>query len=134
MLSGRYRSDYMARHWSSKNKQGYCLLCPGKQLPGDLVHLLAICPTLNDKRISIYEFWKKEASENAHIFTLIETMLKATTDDFVQFILDPSVTPEVILGVQEKNFFLDEIFRLTRTFCYAMHRRRLQLLGLFNVN
>ena len=44
------------------------------------------------------------------------------------------IQPLVILGVQEKHFFLDEIFRLTRTFCYAMHRRRLQLLGLFNVN
>ena len=54
-------------------------------------------------------------------------------NSFVQFVLDPSVVPEVIRGVQEESFTLAHVFRLTRTYCYAMHRRRMQLLGLFNV-
>ena len=54
------------------------------------------------------------------------------TEDFVQFLLDPSVVPLVISDVQKKNYTLDKVFSLTRTFCYGIHRRRLHLLGRFN--
>ena len=46
MLSGRYPTDKLVRHWS-RNKSGVCLLpgCSGSAL-GSLEHILLQCPTL----------------------------------------------------------------------------------------
>ena len=51
MLSGRYPSDYLARHWT-KNKNGYCLLphCSGRETPGTLEHILLYCSSLAECR------------------------------------------------------------------------------------
>jgi hypothetical protein len=53
MLSGRYVTDYRARHWTQSNPQGLCLLCliqghPATQ--GTLEHLLLKCPALSQAR------------------------------------------------------------------------------------
>ena len=40
--------------------------------------------------------------------------------------------PMVISKVQKKFYTLDEVFSLTRIFCYGIHCRRLHLLGKFN--
>ena len=46
MLSGRYRTEYLCRHWS-KNKEGVCLLSPHcSSTTEDLPHILAFCPAL----------------------------------------------------------------------------------------
>ena len=44
MLSGRYRSDQLARHWSKTNQSGLCQLpgCSGGE-PGSLEHILLNC-------------------------------------------------------------------------------------------
>ena len=36
LLSGQYRSDWHCRHWSRTNKEGFCLLCPDKNIPGNI--------------------------------------------------------------------------------------------------
>ena len=46
MVSGRYRSDYLCRHWTPTNKKGFCLADTCYKVIGDLVHLLGICPAL----------------------------------------------------------------------------------------
>ena len=133
LLSGRYRSDWHTRHWSQTNKDGNCLLCPGKAIPGTIEHLLVTCEALDSKRITLFDFWKQQSAESPHLQSLISTVLDYNITEYVQFLLDPSVVPVVISGCQKKLFNLDDVFHLTRTFCYAIHRRRLQLLGRFNV-
>ena len=51
MLSGRYRTDYLTRHWSKSNPSGHCLLpgCVGDQ-HGTLEHILLHCPALSEAR------------------------------------------------------------------------------------
>ena len=46
MKSGRYRSEYLCRHWSISNKNGFCLADTCYEVLGDLVHVLVICPAL----------------------------------------------------------------------------------------
>ena len=40
LLSGRFKSDYMSRHWDKENPDGHCVLCPGLKNLGTLEHLL----------------------------------------------------------------------------------------------
>ena len=132
MLSGRYRSDWHCRHWSTVNRSGDCLLCPGKNFPGTLEHMLVLCPALEQKRSLLKDYLYQETSDKFDLKQLFDDILQASTHEVVQFLLDPSVVPRVIAGCQTKVYFLPEIFRLTRTYCYGLHRRRLQLIGRFN--
>ena len=132
LLSGRYRSDWLCRHWSKSNPSGFCLLCPGKMIPGTVEHMLVACEGLAHKREDITMYWKQQTEDNEHLQALTTTKLCSEVDEQVQFLLDPSVVPSVIRGCQLQHFSLDDVFKLTRTFCYALHRRRLQLIGRFN--
>ena len=132
LLSGRYRSDWFSRHWSTTNKEGYCILCPGLSLPGDVRHILVQCKGLSEKRTSVFKYWDQQTLLYPKIRGLIDCMKAG--DNLAQFVLDPSVIPEVIAGVQQAEFSLEQIFRLTRTYCYGLHRCRVKLLGQFNTN
>ena len=68
MLSGRYPTDYHARHWSRVNPSGVCQLCLAAhhakeintevQVPiGSLEHLLLECPSLQATRDSCKKMW-----------------------------------------------------------------------------
>ena len=132
MLSGRYTTDWLSRKWSKSNPKGLCLLCPALSQCGDLPHLLLLCDTLNCKRTELYTYWEEYSKTNTHLSQLICDMKTKPTHNQVQFLLDASVVPEVIRGVQENLFSLEDILTLTRTFCYSIHRKRLILLGRFN--
>ena len=134
LLSGRYRSDWLARHWSKDNKLGYCTLCPGEDVPGTIEHMLATCNGLSLKRADLILYWKQQTEENHHLQLLTQTMLGAPVTDFVQFVLDPSVVPMVILDCQQELYTINDVFALTRTFCYGLHRRRQPLLGKFKIS
>ena len=51
MLSGRYRTELLARHWSS-NKNGFCLSpsCTAAQVQESLEHILLWCPSYEPMR------------------------------------------------------------------------------------
>ena len=52
LLSGRFRSDWLARHWSKENKDGHCALCGADR--GDILHMLNSCSSLSDKRTELF--------------------------------------------------------------------------------
>jgi hypothetical protein len=133
LLSGRYNSDWHSRHWSSDNEEGFCLLCPGMNIPGTIEHLLVTCEALNPKRSALFNFWDQQSEDSLPLQELLLTIRRSSPKDFSQFVLDPSVVQQVISGCQKKLFQLDEIFHLSRTFSYGIHRRRLQLLGRLNI-
>ena len=121
------------RHWSKENNEGHCLLCPGSNVPGTLEHMLVGCPALEDKRVLLKNFWMQPTQSSLQLQKLLETIQSfSSTVSLVQFLLDPSVIPAVIAGCQKSLYTLDDVFTLTRTFCYGLHRRRLQLNGRFN--
>ena len=101
-------------------------------IPGTVEHMLVACEGLAHKGEDIIMYWKQQTEDNEHLQALTTTKLCSEVDEQVQFLLDPSVVPSVIRGCQLQHFSLDDVFKLTRTFCYALHRRRLQLIGRFN--
>ena len=115
-----------------ENSKGFCVLCPDKGIPGTLEHMLLECPALSEKRELIFKYWNIKTSHSPALTQLIAVKMSFDIEEFVQFVFDPSVLSEVILGCQEETFQLSDIFELKRTFCYAIHRRRLQLIGRFN--
>ena len=132
LLSGRYLSDWHCRHWSSDNPAGLCMLCPDEETPGTLEHMLVTCTALNEKRKVLNKYIHDQTDDNDALRAVIAAEMSSTVTNTVQFLLDPSVVSSVQIAVQQKKFTLEEIFAVTRTYCYAIHRRRLQLIGRFN--
>ena len=132
LLSGRCKTDYHARHWDKSNPNGFCLLCPGKYLFGTVQHLLLHCEALADTRSKQVEFWSAHASKDVHLHQLLSDLLQASPLLLAQFLLDPSVVPQAIILLQRRIVTLPTLFYLTRTWCFGIHRKRLQLLGRYN--
>ena len=132
LLSGQYRSDYLTRHWSKTNPSGSCVLCPLKNIPGTIEHMLVSCDALSAKRDDLILYWEQQAEDNSNLRLLTTTMLSSSPQELVQFLLDPSVVQSVLDGCQLNHYTLSDVFSLTRTFCYGIHRRRQQLIGRFN--
>ena len=134
LLSVRYFSDWLCRHWSSDNPSGFCILCPGQELPGTIDHMLVSCGALADKRLTLRKYIEEQMVDKPALREVInDVMSSKNIKEVVQFLLDPSVVTSVISAVQLNLFTLDDIFSVTRTYCYAIHRRRLQLTGRFKV-
>jgi hypothetical protein len=65
MLSGRYLTDMMQRHWT-QNKAGFCRLpsCIPLQLLGTLEHILLFCPSLHEKHQGLLSLTARVAKEH----------------------------------------------------------------------
>ena len=79
-------------------------------------------------------FTIKYAVENPIVAEILFKYTNPNNPLFFQFLLDSSVIPEVINAVQlhgEQVLYL--IFKVSRTWCYSLHRKRLKLLGRWNL-
>ena len=132
MLSGRYRTCYLARHWSG-NSSGNCSLQNCSQSPklGTLSHILTECVDLQPARLRVFSLWADCMERDPELISIVMKYSTSTDPtEFVQFLLDCTVLPEVIsLKQQLGTRILDSLFYLTRTFCYSIHKSRLKLLG-----
>ena len=134
MLSGRYITDKLARHWT-ENRSGTCKLstCRNGQVVGSLEHILLFCPALSPVRTRMQKLSLKKASESEHIFRVVRKYLfNVDTISKTQFLLDCSVLPEVICLVQNLGIqALELLFNISRNWCYSIHRTRMNKLGLY---
>ena len=130
MLSGRYRTDWLRRHWTGES--GACRLPTCTSPQGDLPHLLsAACPALLSTLAKSLQYWVQCLSLLPDLLPPVQSPLQASPVAFTTFLLDPSTDPAVISLVQKYGRgILDNYFRLARSWIWAAHRRRLQLLGL----
>ena len=127
MLSGRYRTELLSSHWS-QNKHGHCLQVSCKGTVETLAHILLYCPSYTDARKKPKSMWL--SFPNLCINHLVRTVLSGPPELLLQFLLDPSVHPDVISMGQEFGSEPHRIvFHLTRTWCYNIHRLRAKLLG-----
>ena len=133
LISGRYKTDYLSRHWVKENPSGFCVLCPGLMKPDTLDHFVLFCDALTPARTNVLNFWQFYSCKDDHLYNLLIKKLSASTQVLMQFIIDPSVDSDVIKGVQNNLIKLEDIYRLTRTWCYAVHRKKLQLTGRFRM-
>ena len=133
MLSGRYRTCWLRRHWSG-DTSGACRVpgCTG-DTPGTLLHLATgQCPGLADSTTNAVGYWVKFLQSRPHLAPIITMYADGDPDAFLAFLLDPSVqAPVLTLAGQLGSFVVDELCHLTRTWLYQHHRARYRALGLW---
>ena len=133
MLSGRYITDRLSRHWM-QNQSWLCTIPGFIGLDiGSLEHYLLFCPALSPARSKVISLLKKVTAESDLIGNIIEKVFtNQTPEHIVQFLLDCTSFPDIILLEQSGNIALVErIFHVGRTWCYTMHRSRMNKLCLF---
>ena len=80
MLSGRYLTDRLQRHWT-QNKSGKCLLpncLPAAE--GSLEHLLLFCPALSTTRSKLLSLCAKTATEDDKLSEIINWSERVACD------------------------------------------------------
>ena len=141
MLSGRYVTHHRARYWSTSNPEGHCQLCilsSHPLTPGTLEHLLLKCPVLAETRLNSIHHWSAYLTDKHTLLPILahHTLSPGKEGDqlHVQFLLDPSTCPAVVLALQELGSgVLSHLLYLTRTWCHAQHLKRRRLLKLYNI-
>ena len=127
MITGRYRTDMLKRHWSD-NKEGYCMAYTCHKVKGDLAHMLIVCPALEHTREKIRTMWYIKSSMLPSLQALILSVWKMSPELQVQFILDPMFFSEVVHLYQTFGYYvLHQLLYLTRTYAFHMHKSKLEL-------
>ena len=131
-LSGRYRTENLAKHWSNNNA-GFCTSSTCLNEVETTEHILIHCRAYAANKKNLYALWLDRGRKNKVIFKLVIEALTKETPYFLQFILDCSVLPSVITARQTHGEgILEELFYLTRTWCFTIHRQRMKRLGRWN--
>ena len=131
LLSGRYRSANIAKHWTNYNREGYCLSPSCHDKVETIEHILVQCHSYNECKRRLLSLWLSTA--NRVVLKLVLEALSSDTEYFVQFLLDCSVLPKVVDAVQiHGRTILHELFYLTRSWCFSIHRQRMRFLGRWN--
>lgn len=134
MISGRYRTESLCRHWSQTNKNGFCLATTCHEVVEDLEHLLILCPALQETRDGIFRMWLNKTSHLPELQTLLRNLIRSNPEEKISFILDPMSRPELICLHQNiGQKLLDLVFYLTRTLVYYIHRQKMMSLGRWNI-
>ena len=131
MLSGRYRSCWLRRHWTMES--GACRLPGCGQVPGDVPHLLSgECKALQPYLASTLQHLLDMLSSHPHLLPPLIAALNGDRDSTTQFFLDPSTDPAVIQLAQHYGLVnvLVPLFQAARAWVWCAHRTRMRLLGL----
>ena len=130
-LSGRYRTELLCSKWSP-NTGGFCQtpMCLGKHISEDIEHILLKCRSLDKVRERLVKFTLNYSLSVPFLSDILLTMTQPTHTQFLKFLLDCSAIPEVISRKQVLgDIVLHHLFKVSRTWCYSLHRERLKLLG-----
>ena len=129
MASGRFRTEYLCRHWS-ENRDGYCQAITCTQVVGDLEHLLVHCPALAEDRNRLWDMFFTKSMRFPALIDLLCLIEKSTGIVQLQFLLDPFAFSQVF---DLWNLFgqgvINHIFYLTRTYVYYLYRRKQIIIG-----
>ena len=130
MLSGRYRSQALLRHWRPQNT-GLCLLSDSCNEMEDLPHILQRCVALKDVRKKLQDHTNEIVdSLPDYVREIVLLYCNSESQIFCDFMLDCSALPLVISAVQSYgDEVLSPLFDLTQTWLFVLHRERLKLLG-----
>ena len=131
MMSGRYKSDYMCRHWTPGNKCGQCLYptCRDTNPPilGTLEHLLVYCPFHETIRQRLFVMFMDKAAPIPELYKFIRDIISNPPKVF-QFLMEPLAFPLIrkMLSSQDVQAM---VYYMTRTFAFCIHRERMISLG-----
>ena len=134
MLSGRYRTCWLRRHWSG-DASGFCQIPGCSETPGTLLHIATgQCPSLAHARRKAAGSWHDFLVDNPLLFPLIDCITLGDPEEFLSFLVDPTTTPSVISFAQQHKDIdvIGKLCYMTRTWLFTMHKERLVLLDLWN--
>ena len=136
MLSGRYRTEALASHWT-QNLPGFCLTGSCKDIKEDLHHILLVCPSYQHIRDRLKQLWLQ--CTHPQLLPILCSVLEGPSQDLLQFILDASIHPEIItLRQTSADETLKVMFHLTRTCswwtCEVIRMAYEQILACFILN
>ena len=128
LLSGRFRLGSLVRHFYPDKVSGICELC-NLELE-DIPHLIIPkCPKLADRTQLLLKYAKDSLANCSTAAAIFDNIIHGEDDELkVQFMLDPSVIPEIILAAQENKNLLGKLFKVSTTWCYSLVRTRRKLL------
>ena len=134
MISGRYRTQQLCSHWSPQTT-GFCLLSSScSSTIEDLPHILSTCNALLPAREKLQRFSSSYSEKHPLVKDIVQTFCQPSHPQFCQFILDCSVLPQVILAHQlHGKEILEQLFQLSRTWIYTLHKQRMKMLGRWNI-
>ena len=125
-LSGRYRTEMLTKHWNPASTG--CCKAPGCKIQESVEHILLDCQQYTPERHKLVSMWL--STEVSEVYHLVLHAFTSKKSYLLQFILDCSILPEVIQSKQKHgDIILNELFRLTRTWCFNVHRARMKMLG-----
>ena len=133
-LSSQYRCGRLTRHWSSTNPEGYCTFpsCFERELVESNEHILLYCPAYITSRQKMVSLAMKLANPDSR-FLATSFLFSPSSKTIMQFLLDCSALPEVISSAQQHGEEIyNDLFYLTRNWCFSIHRERSKRLGLWN--
>ena len=135
MLSGRYRTDSLMRHWSSSNPSGLCRLPGCENQLGTLTHILLHCPALAAARANCISHWTAFLVPRPWLLPIVSHHTLSGDQLHLQFLMDPSVLPMVINSAIEKpdTDILNSSFYLSRTWNFTIHLSREKIRRMWNL-
>ena len=134
MLSGRYRTDLLTRHWSRSNPEGLCQLpgCDGEV--GTLQHILLYCPALAETRAKLFSHWNAFLVPRPWLFPVVAHHTLGDERLHLQFLLDASTLPQVIASNKANPNILPGCLYLARTWNFSIHMTREKIRKFNNLN
>ena len=95
MISGRYRTDYLARHWNSRDT-GACKVC-NRGETGDLLHLVTRCAQLRSIKNKMNTLATDKSSALLPLRQLLYRLMHQSNDGhLLHFLLEPSVVADMV--------------------------------------
>ena len=86
MLSGRYRTENLTRHWGSSNHEGFCLAITCTDEVEDLEHILVECPALETVRNRMIAMWLERSDSYPSLHQMLKMGVASPPDIITQFV------------------------------------------------
>ena len=128
-LSSQYPCAKYTRHWSADNPNGICSFssCSTLNLVESPEHVLLQCPAYTTSREKMILMCLRSREPGVH--QILTGFLMSNSAKIMQFLLDCSAIPEVIhLGQFLGEDIYKDLFYLSRTWCFTMHKERMKCL------
>ena len=133
-LTSQYRCGELTKHWSLSNPEGLCSFpfCSVNRLVESPEHILLQCPAYSTTRHDMISLCLNTRNPISHCLA-IKYVLSNSTQKTMQFLLDCTALPEVILSAQQhgEQVYTD-LFYMSRTWCFALHRERMKRICKWN--
>ena len=119
MVSGRYRTDMLCRHWNG-NRSGFCRAPCCVATQGTLEHLLVACPALGETRERLYQMWLDRSVMFPTLHATVRAVLASADHNVItQFILEPLAFALISADFKTHGeHFAQQLSYMTRTFVF----------------